>query len=325
KAGGHRLPAARRGAPGARARAHRRALQPGGRRHLARGDEGAGAPARRGRIRQLRRPRLGRRAARDAQHRRRLREPGRGQRDERHLDHEQGDGVHGARQAHRAVRPERGPLLGARRLALRAAQRRRRPRGEDHRAARRPAAAPRDGRGRTPPRARGARVAPRGAEAPRRLRRAVGEEARDQGAARDVRLKLWVLAAAAAIPLLLLEAGMRIAGFGAPLWYRIDPQTGWSLRPNKSGWYWQDGQRNYVLTNRAGFRDELRTLDPPHGTFRIAVLGDEYSEAMALALKDTWWSRLARELESCGYSEKKIDAMSFAVRGFGTAQESVLL
>lgn len=140
-----------------------------------------------------------------------------------------------------------------------------------------------------------------------------------------MRLGLWGLAAGAAIALLLLEAAMRIAGFGAPLWYRIDPQTGWSLRPSKSGWYWQDGKRNYVLTNRAGFRDELRTLGPPHGTLRIAVLGDEYSEAMALPLKDTWWSRLARELESCGYSEKKIEAMSFAVRGFGTAQESVLL
>ena len=40
------------------------------------------------------------------------------------LDHEQDHGVHGARQADRAVRPDRGPLLGAGGLALRAAQRR---------------------------------------------------------------------------------------------------------------------------------------------------------------------------------------------------------
>ncbi len=138
-----------------------------------------------------------------------------------------------------------------------------------------------------------------------------------------MRLKLWTVAALAAIPLLLLEAAMRIGGYGAPLWYRIDPQTGWSLRPNKSGWYWEDGKRNWVSINRAGFRDELHTLNKPEGTFRVAVLGDEYSEAMAVPRQRTWWWRLGRELEAC--LSTKVETLNFAVRGFGTAQESVLL
>jgi len=136
-------------------------------------------------------------------------------------------------------------------------------------------------------------------------------------------MKLWKIAALAAIPLLLVEAALRIGGYGAPLWYRIDSQTGWSLRPNKSGWYREDGKRSWVSINRAGFRDELHTLNKPEGTFRVAVLGDEYSEAMALPRQQTWWWRLGRELESC--LGTKVETLNFAVRGFGTAQESVLL
>ena len=75
------------------------------------------------RLRDLHRPRARRRAAGDAQHGRRLREPRRRQRDERQVDHEQDHGVHGARQADRAVRPRRGPLLGAGGLALREEER----------------------------------------------------------------------------------------------------------------------------------------------------------------------------------------------------------
>jgi hypothetical protein len=136
-------------------------------------------------------------------------------------------------------------------------------------------------------------------------------------------MKLWKMAALAAIPLLLLEAGMRVVGLGAPLWYRIDPQTGWSLRPNKLGWYLEDGKRNWVSINRAGFRDGLRTVNKPDGNYRVAILGDEYSEAMALPRQATWWSRLGRELESC--MGKRVEVANFAVRGFGTTQESVLL
>ena len=79
---------------------------------------GAGAAARRcrrarrRRLRRLHRPRRRRRALRDPRHRRCLRQPGPRQRDERQVDHEQDHGVHGARQADRAVRPDGGSLLG---------------------------------------------------------------------------------------------------------------------------------------------------------------------------------------------------------------------
>src|SRR5205814_3940867 len=69
-------------------------------------DEVPRSRARRGGIRHLHRARTGARAAGDAQYRRRVRQSGCRQRDERQIDHEQGHGVHGTRQADRAVRPD---------------------------------------------------------------------------------------------------------------------------------------------------------------------------------------------------------------------------
>ena len=71
----------------------------------------------------LHRAAVRRRPARLAQHRRRLRQPGPEDRDERHLDDEQGRRVHDAQQAGGAVRPEGGPRLGRRGGALRPRER----------------------------------------------------------------------------------------------------------------------------------------------------------------------------------------------------------
>jgi len=126
--------------------------------------------------------------------------------------------------------------------------------------------------------------------------------------------------------LLLLELALRAAGYSAPQLYQLDPQLGWSLRAAKRGWRSYHGDRGYAIINAAGFRDGDRTLDKPDPVYRIAVLGDEYSEAAPVALRDTWWAQLELKLQYCGFRPGKlVEVLNFGVAGYSTAQELVLL
>jgi hypothetical protein len=128
------------------------------------------------------------------------------------------------------------------------------------------------------------------------------------------RKKLWFSAAAAVIALICAELVLRAAGFAAPTWYRPDPLVGWTLRPELRD------------VNTAGQRDREHMLAKADDVYRIAVLGDEYSEARQLALADTWWARLGHKLDECAFQpRKRIEVLNFAVGGYGTAQQYVQL
>ena len=131
------------------------------------------------------------------------------------------------------------------------------------------------------------------------------------------------LAAAACLALLLAaEAGLRAAKIGAPVWHRPDPLLGWTLRPYAGS----HGGSPYGEVNAFGQRDNPHPLDKRDGVYRIAVLGDERSEALDVRLRDTWWHQLPVRLDACGFAEgKKIEVLNFGVAGYSTAQESLLL
>ena len=133
-----------------------------------------------------------------------------------------------------------------------------------------------------------------------------------------------VVAVLLAAALLVVEIGLRVIGYSSPQWYRLDPQLGWSGRPHKRGLYAYEGGHTYVRMNNAGFRDRDRFVDKLDGVYRIAVLGDEVSEAMQVELADTWWWRLPPLLRSCG-NHLRVEVLNFAVSGYGTAQELVTL
>jgi hypothetical protein len=133
-------------------------------------------------------------------------------------------------------------------------------------------------------------------------------------------------AAAVLGALLLLELALRAAGYSAPQLYQLDPQLGWRLRANKQGWRTAAGERGYAIINPAGFRDREHPLDKPDPVYRIAVLGNEYSEATPIALRDTWWWQLEAKLQYCGFQRGKlVEVLNFGVAGYSTAQELVLL
>ena len=131
-------------------------------------------------------------------------------------------------------------------------------------------------------------------------------------------------AAALAAVVLIVEVALRVLGYSAPQWYQLDPQLGWSLRPHRHGVHLQDGSRTFVRINNAGFRDRDRFVDKIEGVYRIAVLGDEVSEALQVNVTDTWWWRLSPLLQSCT-RHLRVEVLNFAVGGYGTGQELVVL
>lgn len=142
--------------------------------------------------------------------------------------------------------------------------------------------------------------------------------------------RLLLLAALAAVVAIAgLEAAVRIAGYSAPFWYRPDPQLGWTLRPGTQGRFakpWAAERPVFVRVNSAGFRDREHPLDKPDDALRIAVLGDEHSEAMHVELREAWWSLLAQQLDGCSVTGgRRVEVLNFGVTSYGTAQQLVML
>jgi hypothetical protein len=140
-------------------------------------------------------------------------------------------------------------------------------------------------------------------------------------------MKRVALAAGLALAAMgILEVGLRLAGYSTPELHQLDADLGWSLRAHKRGGYPGEAGRTGFIINAAGFRDRDHTLDKPDPVYRIAVLGDEYSEAMGVRLADTWWLQLEPKLRQCDFKPGRlVEVLNFGVAGYGTAQELVLL
>jgi hypothetical protein len=60
--------------------------------------------------------------------------------------------------------------------------------------------------------------------------------------------------------------------------------------------------------------------------YRIAVLGDSYSEAMQVERDQAFWALLPERLQACGFQPgRSIEVLNFGVSGYGTAQQYVML
>jgi len=134
-----------------------------------------------------------------------------------------------------------------------------------------------------------------------------------------------VIAGALLIALGVGEAALRIAGFSYPNFWTPDAVTGTSLRPGMAGWQRDEG-RAYVRISSQGLRDREHSIAKPAGTYRIAVLGDSYAEAMQVAMERAFWALLPEKLKACGFAgAKNIETVNFGVSGYGTAHELLTL
>lgn len=119
------------------------------------------------------------------------------------------------------------------------------------------------------------------------------------------------------------EIALRVAGYSYPEFYALHETRGYSLRPHAEGWYRKEGEA-YVRINSEGLRDQEHALAKPQGTFRIAVIGDSYPEALPVSLNEAFWWVMGNGIQDCK-PDSRVEVLNFGVSGYGTAQELLTL
>ena len=134
-----------------------------------------------------------------------------------------------------------------------------------------------------------------------------------------------LVAASIAIALVLGEVALRAAGFAYPNFWEPDALTGTKLRPGMEGWQEDEGKA-YVKISSQGLRDVEHPVAKPANTYRIAILGDSYAEAMQVSAEKAFWWLLRERLQACHFAGgKRIETINFGVSGYGTANEFLTL
>jgi len=125
------------------------------------------------------------------------------------------------------------------------------------------------------------------------------------------------------VGILIAEIALRLIGYSSPEFYVTDASRGYRLRPGVSGWYSKEN-KVYIQINSDGLRDREHSTQKPPNTFRIAIVGDSYAEALQVPQDATFWSVMGNGLQTCS-PNKQIEIINFGVSGYGTAQELITL
>ena len=137
--------------------------------------------------------------------------------------------------------------------------------------------------------------------------------------------RLLAVGLASVLALGFIEVALRVLGVSFQDFYRADPVRGVAHRARARGWFRREG-RQYIVINREGFRDRDHPAVKPPGTYRVAVLGDSFAEALQVGLNDTFASVLERELARCpGFRGRNVEVFNFGVSNYGTGQELLTL
>ncbi len=136
----------------------------------------------------------------------------------------------------------------------------------------------------------------------------------------------WLLLGGALVLALgVAEAGVRVLGVSYPSFFTIDEVVGLKHRENVDGWFRTEGAA-YVRLKTDGLRDRTYANPKPAGTFRLAILGDSFAEALQVPLEQTFGWQLEEKLKGCGFAGAlQPEVLNFGVSDFGTAQELLAL
>lgn len=126
------------------------------------------------------------------------------------------------------------------------------------------------------------------------------------------------------LPLVLVEAGLRLAGVAYPAWDRPTPGLGeWGV-PNARGWAVGEA-RQFVELNAEGARDVDHAVEKPPGVHRILVLGDSYAAAFEVRREEAFWAVMGEALADCDrLGGRRVEVINLSKRGYGTADELLL-
>jgi GDSL-like Lipase/Acylhydrolase family len=148
-------------------------------------------------------------------------------------------------------------------------------------------------------------------------------------ASKEFRRNAALTLAALALSLAGAEAGLRLLfpqplaeRYGAPRaggpLVRIDPELGWTLRPNVSGLKSDEPWQKDLRTNASGFRD-VDHGEKAVGVTRVAVLGDSFVFGSGVGQDETLTHRLQERLGP------SFEVVNLGVAGYGTDQALLTL
>jgi hypothetical protein len=136
----------------------------------------------------------------------------------------------------------------------------------------------------------------------------------------------WFVCALVAVEIVLRIAHVGYPAGGKDLFFTWDPHTGIAPRPGAQGSWHTVEYDVFVSINSQGLRDREHALPKAPNTFRIAVLGDSYTEALQVPMEKDYSSVLERELTNCpSLHGQTVEVMNFGVNSFATAQELLRL
>lgn len=126
------------------------------------------------------------------------------------------------------------------------------------------------------------------------------------------------------VSLLVAEAGFRIAGHNFPLTTRYDPETGFTNAGGIDGLADTESVERVTL-DQFGLRVRdssapQRRMDKPEGVFRIAVMGDSYTEAFHVAYDESFPAVMEAHLNRCPAIRREVEVLNFGVSGYSNIQ-----
>lgn len=142
---------------------------------------------------------------------------------------------------------------------------------------------------------------------------------------KNVLLNSAVVCGTLLICLILFEWVARVFHLTPDIFLEPHPVTGvWHI-PNKVGLYFhKDIPKTLVQINSAGLHDQEYSLVKPANTYRIAVIGDSYTQAIHVPLEDTYQQRLETSLNTHPPFDARFEVINFGIGGFGTSQEYIV-
>jgi hypothetical protein len=138
----------------------------------------------------------------------------------------------------------------------------------------------------------------------------------------SVTVAVLAVAAFAVGELLLRLAGVSYFNFGTP-----DIDLGWGNRPYAEGWFRKENPAGvYIRINSYGANDREHTAAKDPDVFRVAVLGNSYTEAFHVPNEQAYWNVMGQQMRRClPPGKRRIEVLNFGVSGYGTAQSLIQL
>lgn len=122
--------------------------------------------------------------------------------------------------------------------------------------------------------------------------------------------------------LLVCELVFRLMGVSYPVFVRTDSVLGASQIPGAKGLYIREG-RAWVEINSDGMRGPEVAVDKPANTYRIALLGDSYVQAVQVPFENSFGEVLEHRLSAL--QGRQVEVLNFGVGGYGSSQELLTL